>query len=132
MRAQANRSEDKKYLQKLSSYLFTSYQRIKLDECGDWNIFGKKGKIFTETKFWYIYIDADSKRQWNNAKRKLSFMIVSQDGDDEGILKLDRMPNPEEAKIIRKLLGLRISTQLSEEGRALLKNRFKSPCPEGV
>lgn len=132
MRAQADRSEDKRLLQQLSDSLETSYQRIRLDECGDWNIFGRKGKISTDTKLWYVYIPGQTKRQWNAAKHKLKFMEVSQDGDEEGILKLERMPNLEEAKIIRKVLGLRQRVVLTEEDRALLKIRFKSSSQEGV
>lgn len=132
MRAQPDRSEDKKLLQRLSGHLKTSYNRIRLDECGDWNIFGKKGKIFTDAQLWYVYTGGDSKRQWNNIKAKLKFMIVSQDGDDEGILKLERMPTEKEAEVIRKVLQLRKSVELSEADRALLKIRFRSACSKGV
>jgi|SRR5882672_3083988 len=132
MRAQPDRLEDKLYLQRLSTNLRVSYSRIKLDECGDWNIVGDNGHIFTECVFWYIYVSPGSKRKWNSIKDKLHFMIVSQDGDEEGILKLDRMPNVEEAKLVRKVLGMRIRTELTEEERASLKNRFNNPSPEGV
>lgn len=132
MRAQANRLEDKRYLYALSDSLETSYERVHLDECGDWNIFGKKGKLFTDTKQWYLYISPENSRIWNNIKKKLKFMKVSQDGDGEGILKLERMPTAPEAEAIRKVLQIRKRTILSEEDRALLKIRFKSSCSKGV
>lgn len=126
MRAQADRSEDKKLLMKLSDCLETSYQRIHLDECGDWNIYGSKGKIFTDAKLWYVYFSCGSKRGWNNLKARLKFMEVSQDGDAEGILKLERMPTEKEAEKLRKDIGLRKRTILTEEQRAELIIRFKS------
>lgn len=132
MRAQANRLEDKKYLKKLCKALDVSERRIKVDECGDWNIVGTRGKISTETRFWYLYTDSGTSRKWNTTKKMLSFMEVHQDGDSEGILKCRRMPFREESMSVRKVIGLRPTTKLTEEGRALLKNRFKSPSQEGV
>lgn len=132
MRAQPNRAEDKKYLKLLTKALDVSEGRIKLDECGDWNIFGKRGKIFTDTEYWYLYTSTETDRQWTYTKKHLSFMELHQDGDSEGVLRLSRMPFREEARTVRKVIGLRPRTVLTEEGRALLKNRFKSPSPEGV
>lgn len=131
MKAQPNRIEDKRYLKKLTQALDVSEKRIKLDECGDWNIVGTRGHIHTETKFWYLYTQCETPRKWENTKKSLSFMEVHQDGDDEGILKLDRMPFRDEAMMIRKVIGLRPRTILTEEGRALIKNRFKSSSQQG-
>lgn len=123
MRAQANREADKELLTKLSKYLDTSVERIKLDDCGDWNIFGRKGHIFTDSKLWYIFVAETTKRKWNIIKRKLNFMEVTQDGDDEGIMRLERMPSQEEAEALREVLGLRKRPVLTEEHRATLVER---------
>jgi hypothetical protein len=132
MRAQTDRLEDKRYLKKLAKSLDISEGRIKLDECGDWNIFGTRGKISTDTEFWYLYASYDSPRKWNNTKKALSFMEPHQDGDMEGILKCSRMPFRDEARTVRKVIGVRPSTKLTEEGRAQLKIRFKSSSQQGV
>lgn len=133
MRAQPNRLEDKRFLYEISDVLDTSYQRVKLDTYGDWNIFGKKGKISTDgTKAWYLYFSPESVRVWNNVKKKLKFMKVHQDGDDEGVLKLERLPTKKEAAEVKKLLKLRKRIVLTEEERAQLKIHFKSPSTEGV
>ena len=132
MRAQPNRSEDKKLLQKLSEALNSSEERIHLDECGDWNIFGRKGKIFTDAELWYIYISAKSKRHWSSIKKKLNFMVISQDGDDEGILKLERMPSQEEAEIVREMVGLNKRPAFTDEYREQLKIRVRSSRNKGV
>lgn len=132
MRAQADRSEDKRYLKDLSDSLSTSYNRIRLDECGDWNIFGKRGKISTETKYWYLFLSPETKRHWSNVKNRLKFMTVHIDGDDEGILKLSRMPTEKEAEKVRKELQMRKRTEMSDAERELLKIRFKSSCRKGL
>lgn len=132
MRAQQDRQQDKRYLKKLALSLDISEGRIKLDECGDWNIVGLRGKINTDTEFWYLLPKLDSPRKWNNTKKNLSWMEVHIDGDFEGILKSNRMPSRDEAMMVRKVIGMRPSTKLTEEGRALLKNRLRSPSQEGV
>jgi hypothetical protein len=123
----ANRLQDKILLQGLSDALDTSHQRIRLDLCRDWNIQGTRGHIFTDAKLWYVFVAADSKRHWTAIKHKLDFMVLSQDADDEGVLKLERMPTQAEAKTIRAVIGLRPRTHLTEEQRLELKNRLNPP-----
>jgi hypothetical protein len=53
-------------------------------------------------------------------KRRLAFMTVTQDGDDEGCLRLFRLPTPEEAALIRDALLLRKRRTLTEESRTRL------------
>jgi hypothetical protein len=70
---------------------------------------------------YFTVADADkSDRQpsslpWKNAKAKLSFCNVTQDGDWEGCLRLDHLPSPAEAKAIRDVLGIRKRRHLSAE-----------------
>lgn len=132
MTAQSNRSEDKRLLLRLSEALETSDRRMGLDPCGDWNIRGSRGHISTDARLWYVYIPAGSPRRWTAIKKKLAFLDLHVDGDDEGILKLERMPVPAEARIIRKTLGLRQKPQLTEADRAELKNRLNAPSKKGV
>lgn len=132
MRAQANRSEDKKYLRKLLKALDASESRLKVDECGDWNIVGLRGHIFTDGNFWYLFVSPESVRKWNIIKKQLPFMTLHQDGDDEGILKCDRMPFLVEAMEIRKVIGIRPTKKLTEEQREALKIRLRSPNRMGV
>lgn len=132
MRAQPNRENDNILLEKLSEHLSTSEDRIRLDDCGDWNIFGRRGHIFTDSKLWYIFVAETTKRKWSAIKAKLKFMEVSQDGDDEGIMKLERMPLQEEAEAIREVLGLNKRPELTEEQRAKLVERSFKLRKEGV
>jgi hypothetical protein len=61
-----------------------------------------------------------SSKGWRFAKRALSFYEVTNDGDEEGMLFLDRLPTPEEADIIRDKLGIPKKREISEEERARL------------
>ena len=62
----------------------------------------------------YFTVDESSKddrepssRPWETAKVKLAFCGVTQDGDWEGCLYLDRLPYAHEAEAIREVLGIR-------------------------
>ena len=61
-----------------------------------------------------------STRHWKMIKQRLAFMTATQDGDEEGCLRLFRLPTPEEAALIREALLLRKRRTLTEESRASL------------
>jgi len=102
----------------LRDTLNTSSQLAR-DECGDWHILGRRGKLFADSQwepYWYLYID----RSWTRAKRALSFMEIHQDGDADGVLRLKRLPTEQEARLIRKWAGLSAKRKLTPERRAKL------------
>ena len=125
------KAEDRQYLKILSKSLDISEGRIKADEYGDWNIVGTRGHISTEGDFWYLYTDSGSVRKWNITKGMLSFMEVHQDGDQEGVLKCARQPFRDEAMAVRKVIGVRPRTKLTEEQRANLLKHSYSRATEG-
>jgi hypothetical protein len=72
---------------------------------GDYQITGKHGHVLADGAGFLLYAttpqrdrrDPDgrvrtygSSRRWNNVKRQLIFARLIQDGDDEGVLRLDR------------------------------------------
>ena len=81
----------------------------KKDECGDWNIFGKKGKIYHDHIYWYVMV-------YNGRllEERLSFMVKWQ-GDY--VYRSDKLPTPGQAIIIRKVAGLKRKRVLSSEQR---------------
>jgi hypothetical protein len=83
-------------------------------------ITGTRGHILTDGINAFAYVPSGTARRWERAKRLLNFMVVVQDGDTEGVLKLLDMPTPEQAGVLRKLLGMRKATPLTEERRAAL------------
>jgi hypothetical protein len=116
--------------------LHTSSELVR-DECGGWNIIGSRATIYTDGQFgddWYLY----TKCSWSRVKRALSFMQLHQDGDHEGVLKLDRFPTSEEARLIRKWVGLGTKKSLSADRKAKLveagrKFRFShGPQPKKI
>jgi hypothetical protein len=48
-------------------------------------------------------------------------VTLTQDGDDEGILRLDRLPTPAEAEAIRDVIGIRRRRHMTDEALANLE-----------
>lgn len=123
---------DKVLLTELCSVLKVSKNNLRLDGYLDWNIFGGGGTINTDGESWYFYLPMGTKRKWDRVKKQLDFMVVTQDGDDEGILKMTGLPTVIQAEKIRKYLRLRISVPFTEEQRSALIGRLNTPCKSGV
>ena len=95
---------------------------------GDYQITGKHGHVLADHAGYLLYVTSTLQR-WKKAKRILPG-TVTQDGDDEGIVRLDRLPTPAEAELIRDLIGIRkrrhmTADALSSLGRA--REAIKSP-----
>jgi hypothetical protein len=95
---------------------------LRRDECGDWAIFGRFGHIYAAPEgFQFFFRGADefeepkSSQGWTYAKRAMAFAKLTQDGDEEGILLLDRLPTSDEAEIIRAKLRIPKRIEYSEE-----------------
>ena len=120
-----NRDEertDRQQQERLLAALDASPAQLRRDEAGWWIIGGRRGSIQTwgDDKTWGVHIVARSTRHWTMIKRRLAFMTVTQDGDDEGCFRLLALPTPEEAALIRDALLLRKRRTLTEEARTRL------------
>jgi hypothetical protein len=130
---------------------------LRRDECGDWAIFGRRGHIYAVpligpeevargvpiTVGYQLVVGTDIEhesgncvRRWSTYKR-LSFCQVTQDGDEEGCLILDRLPTKAEGAIIRDVVGIPKARHLSEEQREACSRqgtinlqRFRDQAPE--
>ena len=102
-------------LESLLNALDASPRALRCDECGDWQISGKQGHVYADGDGWLIVVTtAESPRRWTNAKHRLRpFCRITQDGDDEGCLHLDRLPAPDHAHLIREAVGIRKKRTLS-------------------
>jgi hypothetical protein len=112
---------------------------------GDWAIWGRDDNDDSKVPIGmscHVYPDGDgyliyfmaadtgdrepSSLPWKNAKAKLAFCQVTQDGDWEGCLRLDRLPTSDEAKAIRETLGIRkrrhLSADQKERARSVLSS----------
>jgi hypothetical protein len=104
-RAQA---EDRGLLYEFLGALDGARKAIWLDECRLWAIHGKRGYISTwgDGKSLLLHVQCKSRRHWTWTKKRLSFCTVTQDGDQEGCLKLSGMPTREQSIEIRSALGI--------------------------
>jgi hypothetical protein len=119
-----NRKADRDLLIALTESLSVSRGRLRRDLCGDWVIVGLRGNILTDGTDAFVYLPAGTARRWTKAKRTLQFMQVTQDGDTVGILKFDGVPIADQGAIIRKVLGLRKVTPLTDEQRDAISRRL--------
>jgi hypothetical protein len=92
---------------------------------GDYSIQGKWGHIYIDGEGFLLCVTAkderdQSPRRWTSTKRRLAFCRITQDGDEEGCLHLDRLPTPAQAGLIRQALGIRKRRTLTKDGRAQL------------
>jgi len=104
--------DDKKQVNDILVALDAAATKFGRDECQAWTVRGVKGHIYTwgdagHAK-WLLYVRCSSKGQWSRNRRALTaFGRCTQDGDDEGIVMFDHLPTPDEAKLIRRIAGIR-------------------------
>lgn len=108
-RSSVEATADKAQLKRLASALNAAKASLRLDECRAWRINGQHGHITTygpSGSGWQLYVACRSSQHWTWTKKRLDFCQVTQDGDDEGCLRLIEMPTEEQAAAIRKVLGI--------------------------
>jgi hypothetical protein len=109
-------------LNEMVSVLDASRLSLRRDGCGDYRISGKHGHVYADGAGFLLCVSGGgAARWWTNVKRRLSFCRVTQNGDDEGCLHLDRLPTSGEAEVIRAALGIRRKRHLSPEAMAKAK-----------
>jgi hypothetical protein len=84
---------------------------------GDYQITGKHGHVLADPPGYLLYVV----QRWKKAKRGLPGS-VTQDGDDEGIIRLDRLPLPAETEAIRDLIGIRKRRHMTPEALSKLEH----------
>jgi hypothetical protein len=104
-----------------ASALGSAASAFRRDECGDPRINGKRGHVYAVPEGFQLYCVCESRKAWTYAKRALAFARVTQDGDEEGMLIMDRLPTTEEAEVIRAYLGINKTREISEEHLAKLR-----------
>jgi hypothetical protein len=91
---------------------------LRRDDCGDWAVSGTSG----HEGFQLHATTGERPLKWTWIKKKLAFCRVTQDGDDEGCLSLDRLPTMAEGAIIREALGIRKARELSDVTKEKLRS----------
>jgi hypothetical protein len=102
---------------------------VRHDDCGDPRIVGRDGHIYADGGGFLIVCrpGRNTAHRWMNVKRRLAFCRVTQDGDDEGCLRLDHLPDAREADEISR--DLRRNARANPEGQA---GKFKLRTLTGV
>jgi hypothetical protein len=103
--AEADRAQQLRMLEALGAW----NRPLRKDECAAWCISGKHGRIYSwgDGKTWALWVHCRSPRHWTATKRRLAFCELTQDCDEEGCLRLRRLPTLAEATVIRDVLGIR-------------------------
>jgi hypothetical protein len=111
----------------------TRADKLRRDECGEWAILGSNGHVYAVPEGYQLMIGCDfdnrkwsSARGWESAKQRLDFGKVTQDGDCEGSIVIDRLPTQAEAKEIRDILGIPKRVELSDEVLAAKRAQFST------
>ena len=85
--------------------------RSKLEQIARYGVLlGSRGHIYRDGSGWLLYVRCRSGMHWTWTKKRLAFCRLTQDGDDEGCLHLDRLPSAAEADEIRRVIGLHQTT----------------------
>ena len=111
--AETDRDQQRKLLVSLNVW----DRALRRDECSAWCITGKHGRIYTwgDSKTWVLWVGCRSGLHRTHTKKRLEFCTVTQDGCDEGCLRLHHLPTPEQAEEIRQVLGIRKRVELAPE-----------------
>lgn len=90
---------------------------LRRDGCGAWCISGTRGTVHTwgDGKSWLLFVACRSTRHWTATKVRLSFCQVIQDGEDEGCLRLLKLPTPKQANVLRNTLRIRKRMEFSSD-----------------
>ena len=128
----ASDGHERVHLETLLTALDARPRALRRDGCGDWAIKGRRGCICADGDGFLIVVCAgDSARRWANTKTKLSFCRMTQDGDDEGCLHLDRLPTPKEADMIRDPLKIKRKRHYTPDQLASITDRLSKNTTRG-
>jgi hypothetical protein len=125
--SQAEKDADKALLERCREALDITRSIMRLDDCGLWNLAGKRGRITTwgDGKGYLLSLYERSARAWGYAKKRLDAatlpcawsnlpadyvwprIAVTQDAEREGVFRFELPVTSEQAAEIRDLAGLR-------------------------
>ena len=122
-KSRAEATNDRACLELIREALNAAHNAVRLDECRLWTVRGSRGYVSTwgDGRTWMLAVGSKTPRQWTFAKHRLTsfpgLAQLTQDGDDEGVLRLMRLPTLEEAAKIRRAAGIRQSKPSPSAGR---------------
>lgn len=139
-RSKAEAIADRDIQRRLMQALHATYTALRRDECGGWRINGTRGHVYTwgGDGGWLLFVASGSARRWTADKKRLAFCLVTQNDDDEGVVRMFGPPTPEQAAVLRQVLGIRRRVTYSAEvlaakrEHALALDRSRGPTETGA
>ena len=129
-KSRAEATDDRACLELMREALNAAHNAVRLDECRLWTVRGSRGYVSTwgntatagpDGQTWMLAVGAKTPRHWTFAKQRMAsfpgLAQLTQDGDEEGVFRLMRLPTPEEAAEIRRAAGGRQSKPSPSAGR---------------
>ena len=111
--SRAEATDDRACLELMREALNAAHSAVRLDECRLWTVRGSRGYVSTsgDGQTWMLAVGSKTPRHWTFTKQRIAafpgLAQVTQDGDEEGVLRLMRLPTPGEAAEIRRMAGIR-------------------------
>ena len=125
-KSRAEATDDRACLGLMREALNAAHNAVRLDECRLWTVRGSRGYVSTwgDGQTWMLAVGSKTPRHWTFAKQRLAafpgLAQLTQDGDDEGVFRLMRLPTPEESAEIRRAAGVRQSPGSPSAGRRFI------------
>ena len=122
-KSRAEATDDRACLGLMREALNAAHNAVRLDECRLWTVRGSRGYVSTwgDGQTWMLAVGSKTPRHWTFAKQRMAafpgLAQLTQDGDEEGVFRLMRLPTPEEAAEIRRAAGIRQSKPSPSAGR---------------
>lgn len=109
-----DKAADRAKLAAFAAAIGASKTSLKRDACGDWTITGLIGDVSTNGSEVYAHLSCTSARAWTSAKSRLSFATITQDGDTEGVVRVDRPLTSDQAETLRTTIRIRKARAMDE------------------
>ena len=129
-KSKAAATADRACLARLHAALNAAHNAMRLDECRLWTVRGSRGYVSTwgDGQTWMLAVGSKTPRHWTFAKRRMTSFSglaqLTQDGDEEGVFHLMRLPTPEEAAEIRRAAGVRQAPSSTSAGRRFTRAKM--------
>jgi hypothetical protein len=122
-KSRAEATDDRACLGLMREALNAAHNAVGPDECRLWTVRGSRGYVSTwgDGQSWMLAVDSKTPKHWTFAKQRMAafpgLAQLTQDGDEEGVFRLMRLPTPKEAADIRRAAGVRQSPGSTSAGR---------------
>jgi hypothetical protein len=126
-KSKAAATTDRACLELMRAALNAANNAMRRDDCRLWTVQGSRGYVSTwgDGQTWMLAVGSKTPRHWTFAKQRLAsfpgLAQLTQDGDEEGVFRLMRLPTPEEAAEIRRAAGIRQSKPSPSTGRCFIR-----------